>query len=306
MIGCALLLVTTHILLESNLRQQHQGNGSYTPPGINRKNPRNRCSHADDIVPCPRCMGLASHIAQHPSLVRKSVQCSYNISISNFHSRLDPILFRSLYIDTNKNLSKLLTVLQQKPPNFIRQTVKALYFGSDFSPKPNSVDLIRLCEGVTSLCTLQEFEFSALSQLSLVRFTSGDCYYPRNREVLSHPFFARLTHLEICGRASSNSYLSFHLLPCLTHLAFNWMACNVDQVYVDEELGAISHIIGTCPGLQMLLVLVASREMPASRGLLQQIGSFKVYVGFTQELKEDWLDHLRGEDSWGKAERVLG
>ncbi|KAF7303888.1 hypothetical protein MIND_00618900 [Mycena indigotica] len=112
----------------------------------------------------------------------------------------------------------------------------------------------------------------------------------------THPFFSRLTHLEVIGcptrRQEALWVARLGQLPCLTHLAFNEYAL----------VPALSSLFQSCGLLQVLVSLVGSPADVEERDESQD----SRFVVLFSRWYEDWqLGVERGQDYWSKAESIV-
>jgi hypothetical protein len=97
-----------------------------------------------------------------------------------------------------------------------------------------------------------------------------------------------------------SSEIGFNALPCLTHLAFNGLPNFLDET----EYRRLTHVLETCLCLEMLLLLVGSRNAVSSAvEVPRPIASPRLFVWLDQSLDLDWEDHPDGDDIWKKAKR---
>jgi hypothetical protein len=213
-------------------------------------------------------------------------------------------LYDSIYI-RDQGGEALLNALDSKPPNFLRNIVKTLMIDTWLPPNWNMAyfmgSILPEFWGVTKFTSAQSVPYSTLAHLRPrhLSISLNSIRHPPSGSLLNQPFFEKITHFEIHLSLQENKLVPFHLLPCLTHLAFN------GGPQSPQDLGSVKEILTSCRHLQMLLFLEGIGFTNTQEVLYPALTwSPLLFWGEFQDFNEDWDDHLRGEDVWMKARQL--
>lgn len=217
------------------------------------------------------------------------------ILLNTWPSRLEPQLFKSIFINDVYEMVKLYKVLLNKPPGFAQHVVKTLFF-NNISSCLEVDQLVKLCSGLNKLASSDYVPTpEAIARRCLQSLASSASNAPSN--LFIHPAYQSITHLEII-KSVHYCELQLDLLPCLTHLAFN-------TILWKDSLDWIERHLLTCLRLEVLLLLMSRSLIPISVELLLKFNFTPplLYIWPKQTLTDDWEDHLFGENIWEKAKR---
>ncbi|KAG6906922.1 hypothetical protein DXG01_011348 [Tephrocybe rancida] len=178
--------------------------------------------------------------------------------------------------------------------------------------------ILTVCQGVVNLAywipALQKLphpfskpHFSAISSLRPERLSINmaglfGLYVPPD---LAHPFFSRVTHLEIvdwpCRMLSK-----FEALPALTHLALSL------QTHDEETVDELHSILASCSRLRVLLCLVEGEKtmIDAAEAFASFDSDFdsRLVILSESEYMGSWEDSLHGNSDicqWTFAEALV-
>jgi hypothetical protein len=211
---------------------------------------------------------------------------------------LRPVLFESIFIETNQNARKIIELLNGNSPG-LAEYVKHLFLDDDCSEEC-IIRLVSMCKGIITLSTSTSIPYEAVADHLFERLSIMDAF--DGGASLALPVYSRITHLEVFSRDGCYN-MEFSLLPSLTHLAFtgrSWIPLSFVPMPPERRF---LQVMDTCPRLEMLLLLAEERHVERVVNFLRSIGSHRLFVWGYQSFKSDWEDHIVGDDIWQKAKR---
>ncbi|KAJ7430211.1 hypothetical protein B0H11DRAFT_2138202 [Mycena galericulata] len=233
---------------------------------------------------------------------------------------VEPLLYRVIILSSQKSafhlhgfprltVGFLLRVIQEKPPGFLRDSVRHVFVrhlfrgDTDTAWHPRRVEnpaldaILAACTGVADL--FLGFGVSAtrevLGAMSCLRRLTLEIDllfdgYPVN---FMHPLFRNITHLEVLDSASvrESAWPAIASIPNLTHLAF------CDPAFCP----IFASVLRTSSRMQCLIFLCADKvqmeEMPEDP---------RFVVSGKVDFDADWQNGSRGgDDYWARADRFL-
>ncbi|KAJ7689287.1 hypothetical protein B0H17DRAFT_1135097 [Mycena rosella] len=186
-----------------------------------------------------------------------------------------------------------------KPAGFFHERVRNLFLDCHLDEE-GMREVLSACSGVHSLA-LFDVGPSALPSLGLMQ--------PRRLYAwltnlfggiklvdLSHPMFARLTHLDLLDEAIADfPWPDFAALPALTHLS----------LFQLSSTGVIERVLATCPRLAVLIDMQLSLPVPADRLSVDDPRFVCVAVTYLN-YKSDWVIGTQGGlDFWARADAFV-
>ncbi|KNZ72431.1 hypothetical protein J132_03397, partial [Termitomyces sp. J132] len=175
---------------------------------------------------------------------------------------MEAILYETVTLSSQKVCKSFLHAIKRRPRSFFTANVKSLCIPGDIE-LDHALSILTVCQGVINLAywinrnfaspkPWPESHFSVISALRPVRLsinTTG-LFGSAMPPDLTHPFFSRVSHLEIVDWPWPVLSTQFELLPSLTHLALD-----LDS-YDEFTLNKLRHIFEACVNLRVLLCLV--------------------------------------------------
>ncbi|KAF8074548.1 hypothetical protein FPV67DRAFT_1665300 [Lyophyllum atratum] len=177
---------------------------------------------------------------------------------------MESYIYDTVTLATTSICHRFLYAVEVRSSSFFTETVKSLCIPGDI--KPDDVQpILKVCRGVVNLAywinipSAHYSPFSIVSPLRPVQLSinTGGLFGREIPPNFTHPFFERVTHLEIVDwpwEAGSSASSGFELLPSLTHLALD-----VDG-YDESIINQLRSLLEACQRLRVLLCLARTEE----------------------------------------------
>lgn len=230
---------------------------------------------------------------------------------------MEAILYETVTLSSPGICKSFLYAVKRRPPSFFANNVKSLCIPGDIE-RDHAFSILAVCQGVTNLAywitrdfaspkTWSESYFSVISKLRPVHLSIntlglfGSAMSPD----LTHPFFSRVTHLEIVDWLWPVLSTEYELLPSLTHLALD--LDNFDESTINK----LRHITDVCANLRVLLCLVADEEkmITATSAIASLDSNFdqRLVILSDSDVIGNWESSLQSSERchWTFAEAII-
>ncbi|KAJ7504182.1 hypothetical protein B0H11DRAFT_507179 [Mycena galericulata] len=231
------------------------------------------------------------------------------------HEWLEPLLYHVLLFRRDRDdkgptkpmpMEPIMRAIETKPRAFFYESVKHLAVNNNV-PRANVERILSVCTGIVNLAL-----FNGDSDPSFIPYI--DCIRPQrfaaNMMVLfagapdfTHSLFANVTHLDIADTfgLTWEPWNKLALLPCLTHLSFN---------YSDEALpaGLFHTVLVECALLQALVVVWPNMIMVEYEAEFSQYPTHdpRFVMIICSKYFWDWEAGARGGvDFWSRADTFI-
>lgn len=206
--------------------------------------------------------------------------------------------------------TQFLFAVDAKPPTFFASTVKSLCIPGDIPPD-EAKRVLDVCQGVVNLaywiisCPMPT-PFSIITfQPKRLSINTFGLFGQNTSPDFGHPFFSKVTHLEIVDWPWRDTAPRFDIVPCLTHLALD-----VDP-YDEAIVSGLRHILNSCQQLRVLLCLVREEyAINDASTILACIDNDdgRLVILLDSDVLENWEASLNGDSEacqWTRAEAII-
>ncbi|KAJ7461193.1 hypothetical protein FB451DRAFT_490402, partial [Mycena latifolia] len=221
---------------------------------------------------------------------------------------IEPILYRTIVIGAFEHEESypiftasdiLLSAIKRKPAAFFHSAVRNLTLYTDYVDDLPTI--LSACTGVENLWTTDTEGTGLLPLFARLRLKHLHGYVQDFLRTFPppHPFFSKITHVELFGAVEDTIISSLSLIAQLTHLAFN------DSDFITM----CPRLLEACPGLSVLVCLdddlswLRSVYIPYIADLSKDVR----FVAMTcTEFLQDWqTGAYTGIDYWSRAETLI-
>ncbi|KAJ7173451.1 hypothetical protein C8R46DRAFT_115202 [Mycena filopes] len=224
---------------------------------------------------------------------------------------IEQFVYKTVTLSNRQLCDKFLRTLDNRSPDFFTAHVKSLCIPGDIE-QPDAERVLKACQGVDNLAIWLPLHpnaplFPFVSSLRPIRLSINVpalCGSPCEPD-LKHPFFSRVTHLELVDWRDCASHLHIEYLSAhLTHLALDF------DHYTEGETSRLRGILASCPSLVVCLGLVSNDNamIIASDTLaLAKIDDPRLVILSESDVVENWEASLGSSDEslWAFAEGIV-
>ncbi|KAJ7114082.1 hypothetical protein C8R44DRAFT_796253 [Mycena epipterygia] len=221
---------------------------------------------------------------------------------------IERLIYEMVTLSDQQLCDKFLRTLDSRPAQFFTDNVKSLCVPGDIQPL-GAERVLKACQGVVNLAIwlpLQEAPlFPFVSSLRPKRLSINvHALYGSCEPDFAHPFFSRVTHLELVDWLDLATDLRIdHLFPHLTHLALDF------DFHTEGSTARLREILASCRSLVICLGLVSDdNTMIVASDQLAGIGDPRLVILSESDVVENWEASLRdGTDAsvWAFAEGIV-
>ncbi|KAF5385799.1 hypothetical protein D9615_002192 [Tricholomella constricta] len=231
-------------------------------------------------------------------------------------SWIESYMYDKITLSSNDMCRRFLYAIDSRPLSFFAASVKSLCIPGDIH-QGDALRVLTACQGVVNLaywindCRLRPPPFSLIASLRPERLSvnTRGLYGSTRTLDFTHPFFERVTHLEIVDwpwMAISLVGSRFEHLPKLTHLALD-----IDR-YDGTVIEQLRCVLKACRHLRVLLCLVPSERaiFAASSALacLDDDENGRIAILSDSDVLDNWEGSLTGNCEtcqWRYAEEII-
>jgi hypothetical protein len=219
---------------------------------------------------------------------------------------VEVIIYDSVMLSNDTVCEQFCHTIDVRPSSFFVANVKSLCIPGDIDPIAAG-RILSTCQGVINLAywiMVGPPSFSEITSLRPIRLSiNTHGLFGQGPPDFAHPFFTRVTHLEIVDWPWMADSAGLALLPCLTHLG-------VDLDHYDASIiDRLRHILTSCQSLLVLLCLVPNdNAMIVASNALAPLDDHRLVILSDSDVLENWEASLvEGSDScqWDFAEAII-
>ncbi|KAJ7498090.1 hypothetical protein B0H11DRAFT_1998631, partial [Mycena galericulata] len=220
---------------------------------------------------------------------------------------IERLIYETVTLADQQLCDKFLRTLETRPPQFFTDSVKSLCVPGDIELLA-AERVLEACQGVINLAIwlpLQEVPlFPFVCSLQPKRLSINVRALYGNREPdFAHPFFSKVTHLELIDWLGWKTYFSIDCLyPHLTHLALD---LDTERAGSAAE---IRQILVSCRSLVICVGLVCDDDtMIVASNQLAAIEDPRLVILSESNVIDNWEASLRDADAsmWVFAETIV-
>ncbi|KAJ7230394.1 hypothetical protein GGX14DRAFT_410651 [Mycena pura] len=220
---------------------------------------------------------------------------------------IERLIYDTVTLSDRELCSKFLRTLDSRPAQFFADNVKSLCIPGDIQLL-EAKRVLAACQGVVNLAIWLPLHaaplFPCVSALRPRRLSINvHGLYGMGREPdFTHPFFSKVTHLELVDWFDLTTCLTLdYLAPHLTHLA-------LDVDVVEGATTRLRDVLASCRSLVLCLGLVTDDDtMIVASDQLAVIDDPRLVILSESDVVENWEASLRGTDAsvWAFAEDIV-